>query len=97
MTTDIQALAAANLDKAIRTLSLVKASLADYRPFDPSSTYTPKALEMPLPIALSGPSSAVCATSAARKLSNLANNPKPRVACSIAWKKSGWSAMPRFG
>lgn len=45
MNSDLQALAAANREKALRAIAMVAASLDDYRPFDPSANYTPKTLE----------------------------------------------------
>jgi len=45
MTVHLEALAASNRNKALRTIALVSASLADYRPFDPDACYTPKELE----------------------------------------------------
>lgn len=45
MNRDLQALAESNRQKALRTIDLVAASLGDYRPFDPTVAYMPKALE----------------------------------------------------
>lgn len=45
MNDDINAMAERNRLKTLRTIALVSASLDDYRPFDPTIAYTPKALE----------------------------------------------------
>lgn len=43
--TDLERALASNRDKALRTLMLTRASLDDYRVFDPECAYTPKELE----------------------------------------------------
>ena len=45
MNRDLQALAESNRQKALSTIDLVAASLGDYKPFDPTVAYTPKALD----------------------------------------------------
>ena len=45
MNPDIQALLLTNRSKALKSLALVAASLADYQAFDPAQDYSPKALE----------------------------------------------------
>jgi uncharacterized protein with HEPN domain len=42
---DIEQVCDLNRQKASRAISLVQASLADFRPFDPNIEYSPKALE----------------------------------------------------
>jgi hypothetical protein len=45
MNDNINAIAESNRFKTLRAIALVSASLDDYRPFDPKTAYTPKALE----------------------------------------------------
>ena len=45
MNDDISAIAGSNRLKTLRTITLVSASLEDYRPCDPTIAYTPRALE----------------------------------------------------
>ena len=45
MNDDIKTIAESNRAKTLRAIALVSASLDDYRPYDPTIAYTPKALE----------------------------------------------------
>lgn len=45
MNDDIIAIADNNRQKTLRAIAMVSASLDDFRPYDPTVTYTPKALE----------------------------------------------------